>query len=66
MGFFKLCLDEYNDYVSDNIRYNSLSHRLSKLEEKDFTKFLNVDESDTKTPSEVDHEAQLARFKESK
>jgi hypothetical protein len=49
-----------DSYISEQIRYNSLSHRLSKLENKEFDEFMKIDEDKKKpTTVEIDHEAQM-------
>jgi len=59
MNFFEICLDELDTYISEQIRYNSLSNRLSKLEQKEFDEFMKLDEKTSKKVIEVDHEAQM-------
>ncbi len=59
MGFFKIALEEISDFNSETIRYNSLAHRLSKLEQKDFEVFMRDDKGKPKTKIIVDHKAQL-------
>jgi hypothetical protein len=61
MSFFKICLEELFDHVSDNIRYNAISHRASKMEAQDFEKFMADYDSDrgSDKPIEIDHEAQI-------
>lgn len=67
IGFFKICLEEIEDYISDNIRYNALAHRASKSEQADFDKFMKEVEPKSKTKKvvEVDHEAQMKMLKDS-
>ena len=63
MDFFYISLEEIDDNLSEQIRYNSLSHRLSKLEQKDFDSMMNDGSDKKKTkkaPIVVDHEAQMA------
>ena len=56
-----LCLEELEDSISENIRYNAISHRMSKVDTNDFQKFLDEMKSDTEKaqPIVVDHEAQI-------
>ncbi len=58
MNFFETSLHELDEYVSEQIRYNALSTRLSKLEQDDFDKFMENDEKSVKS-NEPDHEAQI-------
>ena len=60
MDFFNTALEELYDSISDTIRYNSLAHRMSKLDGHEFEKMMKEETSDTGTaPLEVDHEAQI-------
>ena len=57
-----IALEEIADNIEEKIRYNSLSHRLSKLEEKEFTKFMEDIEPKVNGKKElvnVDHLAQM-------
>ncbi len=62
MDFVLIALEEIADYIEEKIRYNALSHRLSKLEEKEFTEFMKEIEPKKNGKSEtveVDHLAQI-------
>lgn len=63
MGFFYIALEEIYDNVSEQIRYNSLSHRLSKLENVDFEKFMKDDDEPNTKPKKivVDHASQMKK-----
>ena len=65
MGFFNTSLDELYDHLSEQIRYNALSSRLSKLEQHDFDKFMREDNDDDVKPEKfvVDHQAQMQKSK---
>lgn len=65
MSFFKIALEEFNDYISENIRYNALSHRLSKLEQDDFDKFMNegLENEVESEPLVIDHEANIRQMR---
>ena len=63
MNFFETALNELDTYISEQIRYNSLSHRLSNLDNKEFDEFMKIDEKPTeKKVVEVDHEAQMKQM----
>lgn len=64
MSFFYLCIEELNDFLHDELKARSLSHRISKLDAQEYAKIM--DDKHTRTASKkgkkkivVDHEAQL-------
>ncbi len=63
MNFFYVCIEELSDYVSETIRYNALSHRLSKLEPQEFDKMMAEPTSQSGDAPKVvvDHEAQMKK-----
>ena len=65
MTFINTALEEIFDANQEELRYNALSHRASKLEEKDFSDFMKEGEpkSGKQPVLEVDHEAQMKQFK---
>ena len=65
IGFFNTALEELNDYYSEQIRYNALSHRVSKLDQQDFDKFMREDDDQPNKPKKivVDHQAQMTKSK---
>ena len=62
INFFYTALEELGDSTQEIIRYNALSHRLSKLENKDFDKFYKADDKPKKAPLVVDHEATMRKL----
>jgi len=62
MNFFETCLVELNDHVSEELRYNAISHRASKLDVPDFEKFMRDSDGDEKQPIVGDHEANLRKM----
>ena len=62
MNFVAIALEEINDSIEANLRYNALSTRLSKLENDEFEKFMKEVESEPSKPLEIDHEAQMRQF----
>lgn len=61
IGFVKTAVEEINDSTSNQIRYNSLAHRLSKLDAKDYGKIMN--ENEPKQKPIVDHVANMIQSK---
>jgi hypothetical protein len=59
--FARVCLEEIHDNFEAQIRYNSLSTRLAKLENDEFLKFMesNTDEKASKEKRIVDHSQNL-------
>jgi len=66
INFFYISLEEISDSIEDIIRYNSLAHRVSKLDPSDYEKFMNTSANDktSKKTVTVDHEAQMKQFME--
>ena len=66
MNFVEICLLEIADNIEENLRYNSLSTRLSNLDDKSFQDFMKEpikSKSSSKSKKiEVDHEAQMRQF----
>ncbi len=52
-----IALEELDSHISESIKYNALSHRLSKMDEKDFDKMMK--DGEDLAPIVVDHEAQI-------
>ena len=66
MNFFKICLDELGEAMSEQIRYNALAHKMSNLEGHDFEKMMQDNDQPTgkkREPIVVDHEAQMKQAK---
>jgi len=64
MNFIEICLEEIGDTLSDQIRYNAIAHRMSKLEGAEFEKMVRDDQpTGTREPIVVDHEAQMKQAK---
>ena len=62
IGFFRTCIDELQDHITETIRYNALSHRLSKLDTDEFDKMMNEDVKEKGLPIVVDHEANIRQM----
>ncbi len=58
MDFVLIALEELADNIEEKLRYNALSHRLSKLEPDDFNTFMQEKDSKS-TNTEIDHLAQM-------
>ena len=62
MDFVYTALEELENDISEQIRYNALSHRISQAEQADFDKFMK-DDSEAKPEVVVDHLAQMQKSK---
>lgn len=63
LSFVRVCMDELSDFGQEELRYNSLAVRLSKLDNNEFTKFMKEIEPEgvKRKPIEIDHKAQMQK-----
>lgn len=59
MNFVRIALDELFDSREEDIRYNSLSTRLAKLDNDEFARFMKEIEPKSNPTPVVDHLAQM-------
>ena len=53
--FFKTCIKSVNEISNETLILNSLAHRISKADSKDFEKFVNGNKK-------IDHKAQMKKM----
>lgn len=61
MPFIMVCLEEINDNIEENLRYNAISSRVANANEEDFAEFMKIGD-DAQSNLVVDHEAQMRQF----
>jgi len=61
MSFVMICLEEINDNIEENLRYNAISSRVAQASEEDFAEFMKLGD-DSKSNLVVDHESQMRQF----
>jgi len=62
MSFVSVVLEELNDEIEAKIKYNAIAHRVSRLENDEFQKYIKENETSKKIV--VDHEEQLKQYKQ--
>jgi ABC-type uncharacterized transport system permease subunit len=60
VNFFITCLEELVDSQEELIKFNSMAHRISRLEQQDYDKIFK----DKPKIDEIDHEAQIKQMME--
>jgi len=58
MSFFRTCLEELSDFINEDIKYRSLSHRLSRLDNTEYAKIMN----DKSEKQKVSHEENIKKL----
>ncbi len=62
MSFIVIALEELNDFLEENLRYNAISSRVAQATEEDFVEFMKDKKETNSKPLEIDHEAQMRQF----